>query len=64
MAMGKMSVLQISNKCIQIHLVSVIKKMWGIDILIKLFLYLKRENNQSYQKIQASFIFNFTMISN
>lgn len=40
------------------------KKKWGIDILIKLFLYLKRENNEPYRKIQASFIFNFTMISN
>ena len=40
------------------------KKKWDTDILIKLFLYLKRENNQPYQKIQASFIFNFTMISN
>lgn len=55
MLYGKMSVLQILKKCIKIHLVSAIK-MWGICSLIQLFLYLKRKNNQSYQKIQTSFI--------
>lgn len=42
MVMGKMSVLQISNKCIQIHLVSVIKKKVGHRYFNKIVFILEK----------------------